>query len=61
MNQELIRELQLDSISIFQLRLENSECYDEITTYIVEIPAKKAEYAIRQRIQGKGDTKLDEV
>ena len=30
----------MDDVSTFWLKIENNECYDEIATYTVEIPAK---------------------
>ena len=33
------RELERDQISTFWLRVENTECYDNIAVYVVEVPA----------------------
>ena len=41
MNKEERRGLELDNISIFWLRMDNIEYYDEIATYTVEIPKKE--------------------
>ena len=41
MGKKVIRKLELDSVSTFLFRLENSECYDEIATNAVKIPQRK--------------------
>ena len=33
------RELERDRTSTFWLRMENTECYDDIAVYTVEVPA----------------------
>ena len=38
-NKEL-KDLELDSISTFWMKVENNECYDEMAIYTVEIPVK---------------------
>ena len=40
MDREKKRDLELDDVSTFWLKTENNECYDEIATYTVEIPAE---------------------
>ena len=32
------RELERDKTSTFWLRMENTECYDDIAVYVVEVP-----------------------
>ena len=41
MDKELIKDMDLDNLSIFWLKLENSECYNNIIAYTVEIPARE--------------------
>ena len=35
------RELERDRISTFWMRMENTECYDDITVYTVEVPVRE--------------------
>lgn len=35
------RELERDKVSIFWMRMENTECFDDITVYTVEVPVKE--------------------
>ena len=35
------RELERDRISTFWMRMENMECYDDITVYTVEVPVRE--------------------
>ena len=35
------RELERDNVSAFWLNVENSECYDDITVYTVEVPVRE--------------------
>ena len=40
MERERRRDLELDDVSMFWLKLENTECYDDVAVYTVEIPTK---------------------
>ena len=35
------RELERDKTSMFWLRMENTECYNNIAVYVVEVPVAK--------------------
>ena len=35
------KEMRRDEISTFQMQVENSECFDEITIYTVEVPVRE--------------------
>ena len=35
------RELERDRVSIFWLKMENTECFDNIAIYTVEVPVRK--------------------
>ena len=41
MNRARRNELERDNISTFWLQLENSECYDDVAIYAVEVPVKE--------------------
>ena len=34
------KEMRRDEISTFWMQVENSECFDEITIYTVEVPVR---------------------
>ena len=52
------RELARDNISTFWMRMENSECFDEITTYVVEVPVR--EHKMQEVLEAK-ERELDNL
>ena len=35
------RELERDKISTFRMKIENTECFDDVAIYTAEVPAKE--------------------
>ena len=41
MNRDKMKELEKDIVSIFWLKVENNECYEDVAVYAVEVPVKE--------------------